>query len=93
MYQFIEQLASDADISIHDANHVFSVITCHLKNKIPALDQVLDGVFSGAGPEKLKMHLNNMVTTIQQQEMEKFKTWIMPEELHTIKHSGSDLIL
>jgi hypothetical protein len=74
MYQIIEQLASDAGITIDDAAYIFTVISDHMINKIPELRQVIEDIFTNADADKLKEHVSKMIILLQQQYINKFKT-------------------
>ena len=79
MCQLTEQLASETGIDVNDVNYIFTVISEHLLNKIPALSQVMDDVFENENTDKLQEHLNNAIRLIQQQQwQEKFKDWTLP---------------
>jgi hypothetical protein len=76
MCQLAEQLAGETGINVNDVNYIFTVISEHLSNKIPALSQVMDAVFENENTDKLQEHLNNAIKLIQQQQwQEKFKDW------------------
>lgn len=93
MYQIIEQLASDTGVTIDDADYIFSVIAGHMINKIPELRQVIEDIFTNADADKLKEHVNKMIILLQQQHMDKFKTWSTPQLTHQIRQTGNDQIL
>ena len=93
MYQIVEQLANDTGISTDDANYFFSIIAGHLVDKIPALKQVVEDVFENADPEKLKEHLNKLAVLLQQEGMDKFKTWQMPRQEERTWQVKTDEIL
>jgi len=80
MYQIVEQLANDTGVSPDDANYIFTVIAGHLVGKVPALKQVVEDVFTNADAEKLKEHINKLVVLLQQEGMDKFRTWQMPQQ-------------
>ena len=93
MYQIVEQLASDTGISTDDANYIFTVIAGRLVDKIPALEQVVEDVFANADTEKLKEHLTKLAVRLQQEGMDKFKTWQMPQQAERTWQVKTDEIL
>ena len=92
MCRIIDQLAVESGVSPDDANYVFTVISDHLVNRIPALKQVMEDVFADAGDDKLREHINTMIILLQQHSIEEYKTWQMPLQ-SIIRESGSELIL
>ena len=93
MYQIVEQLANDTGITPDDANYIFTAIAGHLVGKIPALKQVVEDVFANADSEKLKEHINKLVVLLQQEGMDKFKTWQMPQQAERTWQVKSEEIL
>ena len=78
MCRLIEQFAIDKDINVEDANYIFTFISEHLSNKIPALMQVIEDVFENADVNILQEHINKAMQLIQQQQWrEKFKDYKM----------------
>ena len=93
MYQIVEQLADETGISPDDADYIFSAIAGRLVGKIPALKQVIEDVFANADTEKLKEHLNKLVVLLQQEGMDKFKSWQMPRQEERTWQVKTDEIL
>jgi hypothetical protein len=93
MYPIIERLVSDTGITVDDANYIFTAISGDLITKIPPLKQVIEDVFANAEPDKLKEHINKMIVLLQQQGMEAYKTWSMPQPVGRIRQSGNNQIL
>ena len=93
MCRIIDHLANERGMKTDDANYIFTCISDHLVNIIPALKQVIEDVFADeAGDDKLREHISKMIMLLQQHAMETFKTWQMPEQC-IIRPSGSDQIL
>ena len=93
MYPVIEQIAHDTGIGIEQAGYAFRIIATELLNKIPQLEQIIDDVFAHAEADKLKEHVSKVIMLLQQQEMDVFKTWTMPQTTDRIPYSGNIHIL
>ena len=92
MCLLIEQLASDKGINLKDANYIFTFITGHLADKIPALNQVIEDVFENAEPDELREHINKAIELLQQQQWkEKFKNYQMPPQSNVHHKRGGSL--
>jgi len=93
MCRIIDELAGERGIKPDDANYIFTHISDHLVNKIPALKQVIEDVFSDeAEDDKLREHISKTIILLQQHCMDAFKTWQMPHQ-YIIRQSGNDMIL
>jgi hypothetical protein len=89
MQQILEQLACDNGISIEDAANLFTAFTGVITDKLPQLKQLIDDVFENADADILEQHINRAVDLFQQREMEKYKSWIIPQyQTGFIKHTG-----
>ena len=92
MCLLIEQLASDKGINVKDADYIFTLITGHLANKIPAFNQVIEDVFENAEPNELKEHINKAIELLQRQHWkEKFKDYLMPPQSNVHHKRGGSL--
>lgn len=93
MYQIIEQLAADTGITIDDADYIFTAISGYMINKIPELKQIIEDIFTNADADQLKGHITKMITLLQEENMEQFKTWSTPLHTYPIRETGTDHIL
>lgn len=72
---------------------IFSCISAHLVNKIPALKEVIEDVFADEGADdKLQEDISKAVILLQLHTMKAFQTWRMPDQ-SVIREQGSDDIL
>ena len=89
MQQALEQLAYDKGISIEDAGNLFAAFTSVITDKAPPLKQLIDDVFENTDADILEQHINMAVDLFQQREMEKYKSWIIPQyQTGFIKYTG-----
>ena len=92
MCLLIEQLAGEKGIDAKDANYIFTLITDHLANKIPALNQVIEDVFENVEPNELREHIDKAIELLQQQQWkEKFKDYVMPPQSSAHYKRGGSL--
>jgi hypothetical protein len=92
MCRIIDQLASERGFTPDDANYIFTRISNHLVEKIPALKQVMEDVFADAPDDELQEHISKMIILLQQHGMKAFKTWQMPHQ-SIIREQGSSRVL
>ncbi len=93
MCHIIDQLAGERGLKPDDANYIFTRISDHLINKIPALKQVIEDVFSeDAGDDMLQEDIGKAIILLQKHTMKAFQTWHIPGQ-SIIRQEGSDLIL
>ena len=92
MCRIIDQLVSERGFTPDDANYIFTVISDHLIEKIPALKQVMEDVFADVPDDKLQEHISKMIVLLQQHGMKAFKTWQMPHQ-SIIRQPGCSRIL
>ena len=89
MQQALEQLAYDNGISIKEAGNLFDTFTSVITDKLQQLKQLIDDVFENTDADILKQHINMSVDLFQQREMEKYKSWIIPQyQTGFIKYTG-----
>lgn len=93
MCRIVDQLATERGIRPDDANYIFTCISGHLINKIPALKGVIEDVFADEpADDKLQEDINKAVILLQQHMMREFRTWQMPNQSIT-RQQGNDEIL
>ena len=93
MCRIIDELADKRGIKTEDANYIFANISGYLVNKVPALKEIIDDVFSDETKEDaLREHIKKLVIRLQQHNMDVFKTWQMPQQ-GIARAMGNDLLL
>lgn len=93
MCRIIDQLASERGIKPDDADYIFTCISTHLANKIPALKEVIEDVFADeTADDKLQEDISKAIIRLQLHTTKVFQTWLMPNQ-SIIREQGSDDIL
>ena len=93
MCRIIEQVSNDMGIAVEDATRIFSLFSGFLVSKIPELRQVVNDVFEDVEADILSLHIKKLLSLLEKQSMDSFKTWTMPEQPESVRKSLNDLIL
>ena len=78
MQQLIKHIANDRGINAADAASLFAAFTAILTTKIPQLTQVINEAFTNADADLLQDHFNKAMALFQQQQTEKYRSWLTP---------------